>query len=150
MKNRVWFPLQTFSVCVLGLVLVAIVVNGKQRPLFADESPAGRSVGKYTLESLPIYRKVGPDQFKVDASAFIELAREIAVQNESHSVVFDEKTLELEVVSTPENLRRLREAVNKMYLAMGVKLEAKSLNAEQLKKLISDQNLKPGDKIQIK
>lgn len=141
---------QTAGVCLIGLLLAVIVVVAKQRPLLAGELPAGRSVGKYLLENLPIYRQIGPGQYKVDPSAFDELARAIAVQNESQTVTFDEKTLELEIVSNPENLRRFRESINGMYRTMGVQFETKTFDAEQLKKLITDQNLKVGDPIKLK
>lgn len=150
MKKRSWFQLQIGGVCIVGILLAAIVVATKLPSSSADELRRGHSVGTYPLENLPIYRQVGPQQFKVDASVFIELARAIAVQNESQTVTFDEKRLELEVVSTPENLRRLGDSINQMYHAMEVKLETKSFDSEQLKKLITDQNLKPGDPIKIK
>lgn len=148
MNNR--FATKNRIVLVLAIgIIVAVIATGTQRRLLAWELTPRRSTGSYILQGLPIYQKMDNGVYRVNASAFVEFARAMAVQNDSHSVAFDEKTLTLNVVSTPENVRRVGECIKSMYGSMGVHLKTQRVDAEQLKKLMTDQKIKIGDPIRV-
>ena len=130
-----------YLVSVSGLILAGSAIIGIRSIMFAGDLPPSLPVGHYVLQNLPTYRKIDNAKYSVDASAFIELARAIAVENDSHKVTFDERNLNLKIVSTPDNLRRFRECFIRMHGSMGVQLESPSISfdAEQLKKMITEQ-----------
>jgi hypothetical protein len=149
MNNRFVTKNRIALVLAIGITVALIAIGNNQRRLLAWELQLPRSTGSYILQGLPIYQKMDNEVYRVNAIAFVEFARAMAVQNDSHSVSFDEKTLTLTVVSTPENLRRFGECIKSMYASMGVHFQTQRLDAEQIKTLIKGQNLEVGDTIRI-
>jgi hypothetical protein len=86
--------------------------NSSQDDEMASDLPPPRAIGKFLLSKLPIYRQNNDGTFQIDASAIVELARQISVRDSEDSVSFDENDLYLTVTlipATPEKCQRIDE-----------------------------------------